>query len=330
MIEKIREGLYRLQIPLPRNPLRALNSYIMVSPDRNLIVDTGFNLPECLSALQEGVRQLGLDLEKTDVLATHFHADHTGLMSRILTSGSKAYMGREDLAMLTAQIGSGDDYWRDGEDRYRREGYPEAELLETAKSNPGRHYIMDKLPRITPLDRGDRICCGDLCWEVIPTPGHTPGHICLYEPDQKLLISGDHILFDITPNITYWKVMADSLDSYLTSLKATAGLEVREVLPGHRGREGSLQGRVLELLDHHEKRLEDVLQIVRENPFITGYDVASRMEWSIRADSWSDFPPGQRWFAVGEAIAHILHLVNKGKLERHSRGDVHTYCLAKA
>lgn len=330
MLEKIREGLYRLEIPLPRNPLRTLNSYIMNSPDRNLIVDTGFNLPECLAALEAGIRELGLDMEKTDVLATHFHADHTGLMPRILTDRSRAFMGRIDRAMLREQIGRGDDYWRDGENRYRREGYPEADLRETARLNPGRHFIADALFEITPLDRGDKISCGSMRWEVIPTPGHTPGHICLYEPDLELLISGDHLLFDITPNITYWKVMTDSLESYLTSLKAIAGLKVQVVLPGHRGREGSLGGRVLELLDHHEKRLADVLRIVGENPFITAYEVASRMEWSIRADSWSDFPPGQRWFAVGESIAHILHLVNKGKLERHSRGDVHTYCLAKA
>ncbi len=155
MLEKIREGLYRLEIPLPRNPLRTLNSYIMNSPDRNLIVDTGFNLPECLAALEAGIRELGLDMEKTDVLATHFHADHTGLMPRILTDRSRAFMGRIDRAMLREQIGRGDDYWRDGENRYRREGYPEADLRETARLNPGRHFIADALFEITPLDRGE-------------------------------------------------------------------------------------------------------------------------------------------------------------------------------
>ena len=79
MIEEIRNHLYRLEVPLPKNPLKATNSFILVSDDRNLIIDSGFNRPECLEAMQAGLQEIDLDLSRTDFLSTHLHADHQGL-----------------------------------------------------------------------------------------------------------------------------------------------------------------------------------------------------------------------------------------------------------
>lgn len=328
IMEQIRRGLYRLQIQLPQSPLKTLNCYIMVSDGRNLIVDTGFNRPECLEALQAGIEALGLDMGSTDVLATHFHADHTGLISQIISDSSRVYMGRTDRLMFIQNMTRSDEYWRDAEERFRREGYPEQELAHTRLANPARKFTSSGLFDIVPLDEGAVLPVGDLHWTVISTPGHTPGHICLYEPAEKLLITGDHLLFDITPNIAWWKVMEDSLGSYLGSLHKVSAYEVEQVLPGHRGIEGSLQRRVGELLEHHENRLGDVMEIVRQEPRLTGYEIAARMKWSIRAKNWGEFPPGQRWFAVGEAVAHIEHLILGGRLTRVVADGIHRYVCA--
>lgn len=327
MLQQIEDNLYRLQIQLPGNPLKTLNSYIMTSDNRNLIIDTGFNLPECLEDLHAGIEALGLDMEKTDVLATHFHADHTGLISKIITDRSKVYMGRVDKQMFENTITHSDEYWVDAEAKFRSEGYPERELEDTRMANPARKFTSSALFEITPLDDGDMISCGNFEWAVISTPGHTPGHICLYERKHKMMITGDHLLFDITPNITWWETMQDSLGSYINSLKKISAYDVERVLTGHRGIEGSFGLRINELLAHHESRLNDIIEIVWVTPNISGYEIASRMKWSIRAKNWAEFPPGQRWFAVGEAVAHINHLVISEKLCRKESGGVATYIL---
>jgi len=299
----------------------------MTSDSRNLIIDTGFNMPECLETLRTGINELGLDMAKTDVLLTHFHSDHTGLVSQITSETSNVYMGRIDGEVFKKAMTESDVHWGIAEDRYQQEGYPSEELVKTRLLNPARLFEPDGLFEMTPLDDGDTISCGDLHWEVILTPGHTPGHICLYERKHKILIAGDHLLFDITPNISWWEDLADSLGSYLASLKKVSTLEVDIVLTGHRNNEGSFDKRIKELQQHHGERLKDVLDIVREHPYISGYDIASKMTWSIRSKSWIDFPPGQRWFAVGEAISHIDHLVLLGKLQKVNNNGIHTYIL---
>jgi len=299
----------------------------MTSDSRNLIIDTGFNMPECLEAMHSGIKELGIDMSKTDVLSTHVHHDHNGSIPQIISETSKVYMGRIDREIFIQLMTDADFYWVTAETKFQEEGYPSDELAKTRLSNPARKYRPSGSFDILPLDDGDLISCGDLNWEVILTPGHTPGHICLYEQNHKILITGDHLLFDITPNITWSMKLDDSLNSYLASLKRISALEVRTALSAHRSNNGSFAERIRELQEHHAERLQDVLDIVQKNPNISGYDIASKMTWSIRS-SWADFPPGQRWFAVGEAISHIEHLVILGKLQRHNAGGINTYTIS--
>ena len=88
MIEEIQPSLFRLEVPLPNSPLKFLNSYVVRSSARNLIIDTGLNRKECLDAMQGGLKQLDIDLAKTDFFITHLHADHFGLIFRISFSSS--------------------------------------------------------------------------------------------------------------------------------------------------------------------------------------------------------------------------------------------------
>ena len=328
VIQQILNNLYRLEIPLTGNPLKTLNSYVMISDTRNLIVDTGFNMPECLAAMLSSITELELDMTKTDVLSTHLHHDHNGLIPDIISETSKVYMGRIDREIFIKSMTDADTHWGIAETKYQQEGYPIEELARTRLSNPARKFKPNSLFDIIPLNDGDMVNCGDLKWEVILTPGHTPGHICLYETHHKILIAGDHILFDITPNITWWEEMDDSLGSYLTSLDRVSSLEVNKTLTGHRSNKGFFNKRIQELQVHHAERLKNVLDIVQNNPYISGYEIASKMTWSIRTTNWADFPPGLRWFAVGEAISHIDHLIALGKLQRHHTDGINTYTHA--
>jgi glyoxylase-like metal-dependent hydrolase (beta-lactamase superfamily II) len=158
----------------------------------------------------------------------------------------------------------------------------------------------------------DKFSVGRYTFRAVSTPGHTRGHLCLYEPDVKVLISGDHVLDTITPNISGWWGGADPLGDFLGSLDKIAGYEAGLVLSSHRNAMTDHPRRVAELKAHHEARLREVMAILRDAGQ-TAYEVASRMHWNIDARRWSDFPIPQQWFATGEALSHLLFLAGVGK-----------------
>ena len=92
-------------------------------------------------------------------------------------------------------------------------------------------------------------------------------------------------------------------------------LPVRLALPGHR-HTGDLSQRIQSLYAHHRNRVAETLAIVCRDPGLTAYQVASRMHWDIRAKSWDDFPLNQKWFAPGEALAHLEYLMEEGQVIR--------------
>ena len=93
MIEEVLPALYRVVVPLPGSPLKEINSYVLTARDRNLVVDTGMNRPECREALDAGLDEIGIDLERTDFIATHLHADHHGLIPSLLRDGRRSLYG---------------------------------------------------------------------------------------------------------------------------------------------------------------------------------------------------------------------------------------------
>jgi len=141
-----------------------------------------------------------------------------------------------------------------------------------------------------------------------------------------LTLLGDHVLFDITPNITFWSTMPDALGTYLESLQKIDAYDVQVSLPAHR-KTGDFHDRIAYLIGHHQRRLDQVVQIVREQPGMTAYEIAARMRWKIRCNSWEDFPVAQKWFAVGEAISHIDRLMKLGQLRAEQDNGKTVYFL---
>ena len=307
-------GLFRLPIPLPRNPLRELNAYLIRGRERSLLIDTGFREPACRQALQAGLRAAGAEHDPLDVLLTHIHTDHTGLASEVVRPGGAIYIGRGDYP-FTSRAWE-EEYWGRIDQRFLQEGFPPEELRITTGTNPARTLGPDlDLPNYQPLEDGDRLTVGEYTLEVIAAPGHTPGQICLWMADQQVLFTADHVLFDITPNITAWIQMKDALGTYLDSLRKIDAYDVRLALPGHR-KTGDFHQRIAQLLEHHHRRLDEALSVVKAHPGRPAYDIAGHMTWKIRANSWQDFPVAQKWFAVGECMSHLDYLTVRGKVQK--------------
>jgi glyoxylase-like metal-dependent hydrolase (beta-lactamase superfamily II) len=314
MIEKILPGLHRVVVPLPGNPLKEINSYVLTSSDRNLIIDTGMKRPECQEVLEAGLDEIGVDLERTDFISTHLHADHAGLISTLLRSGSRAFMGtldaqvmKIDFTHLTKTIPLSE---------YAiRSGFPAEEVRASLHNHPGNKYSSETRVPYIPLEGGETFEVGAYRLEVVATPGHTNGHISLYEPEKKIFFSGDHVLGDITPNIQAWSDDQDPLAVYLSNLKKAGALDVELCLPGHRSLIEDFRKRIDELVEHHRVRANEVISILMGDRK-TAYQIAGEMSWDIVARSWEDFPIMQRWFATGEAIAHLRYVESKGLIQR--------------
>lgn len=113
---------------------------------------------------------------------------------------------------------------------------------------------------------GDRFSYGGYTFQAILTPGHTPGHMVLWEEAHGILLLGDHVLFDITPNITVWPSYANPLGGYLDSLALVRRLPVRLPLPAHRTVQTGLQERIDEIIAHHSRRCGEVADSALHHP----------------------------------------------------------------
>jgi len=323
MCEEILPGLFRLKIPLPESPLKYLNSYVIKGPDRSLIIDTGLNRRECLEAMQAGLRTIGIDLASADIFITHLHADHFGLVTRLATDTSHIYFSRPEKELMDSWEGFGTMIAYAGQN-----GFPEDELQAALDKHPGAQYGSEWIPDMKLLEDGDGIDVGEYHFKCVATPGHTMGHICLYEPDKEILVAGDHILIDITPNIQCWADTQNPLKYYLASLEKVYSLTVDLTLPGHRRLIRDHRARIEELKQHHADRLIEVLSILSRGG-LNAFQVASQMTWDIDSESWDQFPVAQKWFATGEAISHLRYLEEDGQLVRNAGEGTTLYARVK-
>lgn len=313
-VERVRAGLWSIPVPIPRNPLRYVNVYVFELDDGVAVVDAGWPVPEAWEALVAGLAATGHAVaDVRAVLVTHAHADHYGLAPRIRReSGAWIGLHEADARMLrpldTHQI------VRQQTDWLLERGAPSEELGELV----GRAADYEIFVGFEQPDRfladGDRLLGGRWDLTAVWTPGHTPGHLCFRLPSAGLLLSGDHVLPRISPNISAgFGHLPNPLDSYRDSLRALAGIPVDEVLPAHEYRFRGLAHRVAELLAHHEERLGEVEEILADRPGASTWEVAQRLRWSR---SWAQTRKAMRRAAVGETLAHLLSLRAAGRVDR--------------
>lgn len=324
MTEEILPHIYKTEIPLPGNPLKSINSYVIRGSNRTLMVDTGLNRKECMDAMQAGLDELDVHLRITDFFITHLHADHYALLPRLVTDTSRVYFNEPD-----AERHARGSIREEVISQARAHGFPERELQSALRNLPWFRYGGRLDMPLSIVHQGDTIEIGPYRFLCIETPGHTRGHMCLYEPDKKILFSGDHVLGDITPNIQAWSDDWNPLREYFVSLDKVYELEVDVVLPGHRSVFKNYRERIRELRQHHSQRAEQVLTIL-ETGAQNAFQVASQMSWDIIAESWDLFPVSQKWFATGEALAHLVFLESKKVVCRERvEGRPIVFCLVR-
>lgn len=310
-------GLFVIEVPLPGNPLKTLNSYI-IKAEKSLVIDTGFNMDVCYTEFIKALNEIGVDFKRAEYFITHLHADHLGLAGRLTNS---VYMSDVDIEIRQKFAGFKPDVLR----FFKMNGLPQEDIEGITRLHPAVRYSSSI--DFQPVRDGEIFEYGDYALKAILTPGHTPGHMCLYDEERKILFSGDHILFDITPNISYWEGH-DSLREYLNSLDKIYKLDVDRTFPGHRGFRGEVKKRILELKEHHRKRLEEVIDALKGGAR-NAWQISPYITWDITYSSWSEVPTVQKWFIINETIAHLIYLENNGIIATEIKNGNVYYKLVK-
>jgi glyoxylase-like metal-dependent hydrolase (beta-lactamase superfamily II) len=311
MIEEILANIYKLEIPIPDSPLKATNCYMIRGPRRNLLIDTGFRLKECLEAMSAALTELRVDMTQTDIFVTHFHSDHIGLVPHLVTDSTKIYFNQTENDWLKHNTALNDSL-----EFARSSGWPDDEIDSIRSFHDARESNYQRDLNFSIIKGKGQINVGSYMFECIETPGHSKGHLCLYERGRKLLFSGDHLLKKITPGLNImWPYEWNPLAEYLESLDKVGALDVDLVLPGHSDLFENCRERVAELKSHHARRLDEVISVLgRGNK--TAYQIGSALTWDVSYTSWEAFPVLQKILAVNEAAAHLKYLENKKKVRR--------------
>lgn len=325
MVEVI-PGIYQLQIPIPNfNPLGHTNSYLLQGDGEYLLIDTGWNTEEAFQAFEKQLAEIGAGFKDiSQIIITHSHPDHYGLASKLreLTQAkiSLHYLEKE---MISTRYINIDEFLRQAEDWLHINGVP-ANALPTFP----RRITTPAQPDVI-LHGDETISIGMINLKVLWTPGHSPGHICLYEPTRKILFSGDHVLPTITPNIGLQTPSGvNPLGDFLNSLLKFKQLDVSLILPAHEDRFSGLSTRVEEIIQHHRNRISEILGTLKSQPK-TAYQISTEITWMVDEGGcrFHELAPWDKRLAVFEALAHLEEMKVKGEIERVDRNSIIYYRL---
>lgn len=323
---EVYKDVYCNIIPLPGNPLKSINNFIVKSGDETLIVDTAFNTAVSIAAMQQILKSLDVDLQKTKLFITHFHSDHSGQAHLFAARGAKIFMGETDGHLVSTMADQQSPHWNEVMEIAKLQGLGQENL--TIQEHPGYKHRPQARLEFSTIYPGDKIVIGQYSFTAINLAGHTPGMLGLYEPNHKILFCGDHVLGSITPNITFYGFRyGDMLGQYMENLRKVSDMEIKLLLSSHRALIPNYRDRIAELLNHHQKRLDETYQILGQASPMTVLEVTKKLHWNISSKSWNAFPKSQKWFAAGEAHAHLEHLLAMRKIQRTKKNGILYYYI---
>lgn len=321
-VGEVAPGVLRLQLPIQFTGLGHVNCYALVDEKGVALVDAGLPGRATWKAIEGGLEAAGIELEAVhSVIVTHSHPDHFG---------SAELLARRAGADLLVEASF--QTWLD---RPQRPDSPYVEMARTGRTPWGgrpfewsrRQRAGHKLarrglafyarpPRPTRrLRHGDRLQMAGRSWRALHTPGHTGDHLCLYDEEGGALLSGDHVLPTITPHIGGISPLADPLGAFAASLADLLQLgSVTRVLPAHGHPFSDLEGRVRQILAHHDGRLASLREAAGDGE-VSVVELARRLFserlWGMMAES--------------ETFAHLEFLRLRGEAERFERGGELSY-----
>jgi glyoxylase-like metal-dependent hydrolase (beta-lactamase superfamily II) len=306
--ERVLPGVFRLRLPLPWPGVPHCNAWAVTAGDGFVLFDTGMHQPDSLAHLERALEMCNLRLEEVRlVVCTHAHSDHYGQAATIVErSGCELWM-HPNHQHMTRMAEDPDAVLARRLEVARQSGVPEEPLRRYASERRSRESGIagliepdrDLLPGVTiDTDLG--------AFSVHETPGHAPSHVCLFQPERRVLISGDHLLGRISLYFDYGS-SPDPVGEFLHSLDVVEGLDARLCLPGHGRTFTDIRAHINGNRKLVEERLARVLDAVSGQP-LTPFEVVPY----VYGDSLS--PQNAHWL-LSKVLCYLTHLQALGRAQ---------------
>lgn len=323
---EVADNVHRVPLPLPNDGLKAVNVYVITTPEGLVCIDSGWAIPEAKQLFIDALAAMGFSLPDVKrFLVTHVHRDHY----------TQAIDVRRDVGALVS-LGLGEK--------------PTLDKLQ----DPSRSPLMSHVHQLRELGAGDLaatiekwvtgsradldqwqspdewmtagpVALAGRVLEAVETPGHTAGHLVFYDNDAGLLFAGDHVLPTITPSIGFEPVLSQNpLGAFLSSLTAVRNRPDARLLPAHGPVTESVHARVDELLAFHGRRLDEIEAAVRAGA-ASAHEVAGVLRWTRREHRLDALDPFNAMLAVFETGAHLDLLAAQDRLKTRLDGGIRVY-----
>jgi glyoxylase-like metal-dependent hydrolase (beta-lactamase superfamily II) len=307
--ERVLPGLWRLRLPLPWPGVPHCNAWAIAAGDGIVLVDCGMHEPGSFSQLERAMQQVHLRVEQVRrLVCTHAHSDHWGQAGSIIDrAGCELLMhpaadrvvrrGLDPAAAIERRL-----------EIARQSGVAPAALAAYAQrarqlpSGVARHVSADR-----PLTGGVRIATDLGEWEVVETPGHAPSHVCLFNAERRVLISGDHVLGRISLYYDFGET-PDPVGEFLTSLTRVDGLDARLALSGHGRPFTDVHAHIEGNRSLVAQRLEIVVRAVRAEA-----RTAAQVAPLVHGEPLGEH--NAAWF-LSETLCYLTHLERRRQVSR--------------
>ncbi|MFX0187380.1 MAG: MBL fold metallo-hydrolase [Candidatus Hodarchaeota archaeon] len=317
------EGIYRFKIDVPFD-VKFVCIYLFRIDDKNILYDAGLNMGNWDKLFYSSLQEINIPIEDIDYcIVSHHHLDHIGLTKKFKRKNPNIQIMMSEMTHETLKWETDpnnlEELEKDAKEIAKmmlKFGISEAQgkrLVQwfTMWSKFRRYQKPDKL-----LQDGDEISFDTNKLEIIWTPGHSIGHICVYDQKNQYLYSGDHILSRITPHIGNFLVIPkyrnydfeNILDHYLKSLDRIDELNPKIIFPAHQEVIYNPHKRIIEIKEHHKNRLHEISSLIEFNP-MTPVRI-SQMHFGDDLDEINSY------LALSEVLAHLIYLENQERVKR--------------
>ena len=324
-VAEVAPGVHRLELPLGIHGVMTVSAYLLAGDGADTLVDCGVAAaatedgdpgPDGTAALEAALTACGSGFELIQrIVVTHAHIDHFGLAGEVVRrSGGALWMHRRTELDL-AKYGEPDEAVDRRELMLADHGLFGPQLTETSRGLCDWLPVMPSIGRpSTLLDGGERFVVGDRTWEVLHTPGHSWGHVCLWSAADRLLCSGDHLLKVASPPVTFERGFdADPMGSYLASLERVRLLDPALTLPGHGPPFPDGARRAASISRNKVRRLAQIREMVEARER-TAIELTAELHPTVTTGA-------QRHFAIAEILADLAYHEMRDILRRDRRPD---------
>lgn len=312
-VTRLEGGWLQVKVPLPYS-LKWVNAYLLPEEGGWTLIDPGLHTEEIEAFWLSVMAEQRIEWQHIHkIVVTHHHPDHYGLAGWFQKrTGAPVWMSQVALDHAKRLWGEQETFSEELTEAFDRQGLA-AELQDEMRAHMSgfRVKVSPQPLDILILNPGEQLFMGGAEWEMIGGEGHAPGHVSFYDRGSGKLLCGDQVLPDISPNIGWMPGGdPDPLGSFLHSLRGMLPLEVSMVYPGHRDPFVQYRQRIEQLIEHHERRLQKMAELIGEEAK-SGFEVCELLFGTRLRSNIHNLR-----FALAETIAHLIQLEKRGIVVR--------------